>query len=115
MQRVGSRLAHDDDDRKVAVVAAGRGKLLEHAVAVEPRHVQVEQDHVGVGHARQVEAGPRVGRAGDIAKAGAAQHGDEGGDVRGVVVDDDHPRVGEAVQHFPIMGLGRMSKQEPYG
>ena len=32
-----------------------------------------------------------------------------------VVVDDDDPRVSEAMQHFPIMIVGRMSRQEAYG
>jgi hypothetical protein len=45
----------DDDDRKMPVATAGSGQFLEHAVTVEPGHVKVEQDHVRVGHPRQVE------------------------------------------------------------
>ena len=41
-----------------------------------------------------------------VAQASVAQHRDEGGDVGGVVVDDDDACVGKAVQHFSIMNWG---------
>ena len=68
-------------------------ELLHHAEAVEVRHVQVEQDEVGLARLTQREHPARIGRGDDLRVTAELEQVFEERDVHGLVVDDEEPHA----------------------
>src|SRR5471032_142260 len=88
-QAVG-RLARGDQHGQI-LAGLDHAQLVEHAEAVEVRHLQVQQDQVVAVLAVQPGHLARVGGRGDGRVAGAGEQVFEHGDDGGLVVDDEDP------------------------
>ena len=89
--RRGRGVGGHDHHRKQFVRATGRTQELHHLEAVHARHLEVEQDHVGLETLDRIEHERRIGDEFDIGVSAPSQDRGHECEVRVVVVDDEDP------------------------
>ena len=89
------RVAGQDERGKVATGRV-RGEVLQHAVPVEVRHVEVHEHEIRPEFGEPRDRFERVRITVHVHQPRAGQKRAQQRDIHRIVVDDQHPRVGES-------------------
>jgi hypothetical protein len=92
----GGGVAGEDEHRQVAKRRAQGAELFHDLEAVHVRHVEVEDDQVGILRRHQLGYEPAIGGGGHL-RPGVVQQAREESDSGQLVIDDEHARMGQHI------------------